>query len=250
MDIVEALGLSNEIVTSHTDCGTPLSAATLAAIKPTHVTRSIAQAPSAAAVVEKFIRLEKYCGELLRLNITDTQKTRLLSDQSFSGEYNFGRRESDLPAAIRAQMIALLLSLSGHSNMEFTMNRKGDILSFDIHWKHCPDDSNVSMSRSADLRDHLHALISSDPARGWRIGQAASLIGLTTRSLQRYLLAAGCSFTEILRDVRISKARVLLKDHSYTLAEIGYCCGYADQAHFQRDFRNVLQITPRKYRLT
>ena len=33
-----------------------------------------------------------------------------------------------------------------------------------------------------------------------------------------------------------------------SLAEIGYCCGYADQPHFQRDFRRALNMSPGEYR--
>jgi AraC-like DNA-binding protein len=33
-----------------------------------------------------------------------------------------------------------------------------------------------------------------------------------------------------------------------SIADIGYWCGYADQAHFQRDFRRAVNMTPGRYR--
>ena len=74
-------------------------------------------------------------------------------------------------------------------------------------------------------------------------------LGLTGRSLQRYLLAEKSTFSKVLRTARTNVARRLLEGKTHSLAEIGFCCGYADQAHFQREFRKVVQVTPRKYRL-
>ncbi len=251
MDIVTALGLSNQILAPEQlmACGKPLSAAALASIKPTNITRAIFQTPNAAAVIEKFIRLEKYCASPLRLNITGDQKSQLNLEQSFSGQYRFDKDTKTLAAPVRAQMIGLFLSRSGYSGMDFAMDCSNDVLSFHIGWKYAPKGIEAPTIQSSNLQDHVRHLFTTDPARGWRIKQVTHQLGLTSRSLQRYLFASDCSFSHILKEVRISRAKALLKTPGYTLAEIGYCCGYADQAHFQREFRNIVQVTPRKYRL-
>ena len=62
------------------------------------------------------------------------------------------------------------------------------------------------------------------------------------------LLAEGLSFSEVMRQTRMKEAARLLADPAVSLAETGYCCGYADQAHFQRDFRRAMGMTPTRFR--
>ena len=68
------------------------------------------------------------------------------------------------------------------------------------------------------------------------------------RSLQRQLGQAERTFSGVLRRARMREATRLLTGSSASLAEIGYCCGYADQPHFQRDFRRALNMSPGDYR--
>jgi AraC-like DNA-binding protein len=56
------------------------------------------------------------------------------------------------------------------------------------------------------------------------------------------------TFSTALRTARIDEAARLLREEAASLAEIGYCCGYADQPHFQRDFRRALNMSPGDYR--
>lgn len=101
---------------------------------------------------------------------------------------------------------------------------------------------------SADMADRLAGLLASDIGRSWKIGEAAGQMAVSTRSLQRHLAAGGRSFSSALRRERMRQATELLTGTETPLAEIGYCCGYADQAHFQRDFRRVTNMTPKRFR--
>lgn len=99
-----------------------------------------------------------------------------------------------------------------------------------------------------DLPDRLADLMAADAGRAWRIDSLAALVGLAPRTLQRRLTEAGWTFSALLRRARMRAASLLLSDPAVTLAEIGYCCGYADQAHFQRDFRRMTNMTPNAFR--
>jgi len=61
-------------------------------------------------------------------------------------------------------------------------------------------------------------------------------------------MAQGRTFSTVLRRARMRQATQLLTRSNVPLSEIGYCCGYADQAHFQRDFLRATNITPRVFR--
>ncbi|MFC4216917.1 helix-turn-helix transcriptional regulator [Pseudophaeobacter arcticus] len=101
----------------------------------------------------------------------------------------------------------------------------------------------------ACLSDRLAALFETDLGRSWKISDAARLLALSERSMQRHLGAEAHSHSSVLRRVRMKAATLYLVETDTSLAEIGYCCGYADQAHFQRDFLRTANVTPRQFRL-
>ena len=99
------------------------------------------------------------------------------------------------------------------------------------------------------LREVL-AVVSSDLLRRWRIDDVAAAIGLGTRVLQRELATEGWTFTAVSAQARQAEAARLLRETDDSLAEIGYLCGYADQAHFTRQFERDVGVTPGRYRLS
>ncbi len=87
-----------------------------------------------------------------------------------------------------------------------------------------------------------------DPAAAPRVADAAAALGLPLRTLQRRLAAAGLSFSALLGESRVRMAAALLARSTPTLAEIGFLCGYADQAHFTREFTRRAGLPPARYR--
>lgn len=49
---------------------------------------------------------------------------------------------------------------------------------------------------------------------------------------------------EYARIVRFQKSMWMLQNHCKDYTEIAYCCGYSDQSHFIRDFRQFSGVTP------
>lgn len=60
----------------------------------------------------------------------------------------------------------------------------------------------------------------------------------------------GLTFTQILQQVRIEKAQVLLHDTNMTIANIANEVGYENTEHFIRTFKNKMHMTPTEYRRT
>ncbi len=96
--------------------------------------------------------------------------------------------------------------------------------------------------------ENLNQLLGADLARVWRVEEAATVLGKSARSLQRDLNRSGHTFSSLVRRVRSLEACKLLVETDMSLANIGYCCGFADQSHFQRDFRRIINMTPLQYR--
>lgn len=72
--------------------------------------------------------------------------------------------------------------------------------------------------------------------------------GEAPRSLQRSLSRAGLTYTQLLGEARCRSASWWLMRTAAPVAEVGYVCGYADQPHFTRDFRNRVGMTPLRCR--
>ncbi|WP_406734692.1 helix-turn-helix domain-containing protein [Vibrio scophthalmi] len=79
------------------------------------------------------------------------------------------------------------------------------------------------------------------------IRNTATLMGLSTRSLQRYLNTHNAKFASVLQKVRVHRASHLLLENSLSFAEIGFVCGFSDQAHFNRLFKKWTGMSPKQY---
>ncbi|MBP6818621.1 MAG: helix-turn-helix transcriptional regulator [Ferrovibrio sp.] len=108
----------------------------------------------------------------------------------------------------------------------------------------------VSIPRDAaeGLIERLYALFDDDPFRQWNLSEVGRALGLSSRSLQRRLAEAGAGYAGIQRDARVKRAARAMLAGSATLAEIGYAAGFADQAHFTREFRRVTGMRPAEWR--
>lgn len=98
------------------------------------------------------------------------------------------------------------------------------------------------------LTERLYVLFDDDPVRHWPIAQAAAAMAMSSRQLQRQLRVSGASYSGILRDARVRRSARMMLETPAGLAEIGYAAGFADQAHFTREFRRILGASPAEWR--
>jgi AraC-like DNA-binding protein len=81
-----------------------------------------------------------------------------------------------------------------------------------------------------------------------RLDEASVKLGLSSRSLQRVLSGEGLSFTALQAEVRFRLAAWHLIQSRTPIAETGFVCGYADQAHMTREFSRRVGLPPLRYR--
>ncbi|MHA7901417.1 MAG: AraC family transcriptional regulator [Henriciella sp.] len=77
----------------------------------------------------------------------------------------------------------------------------------------------------------------------------ASELGIGSRTLQRRLSETGQSFQGVVDIARKDLAQRLLRETNYSLAEIAFLTGFAEQSGFTRAFKRWAGKTPRSYRL-
>ena len=147
----------------------------------------------------------------------------------------------------------LTLEVDGKTCKEAALADAGPLVdggeNFRIAWRGWkPSAAPPEPAGLAATGERLKALFSGDVARDWSLAEAARALAKSERSLQRELSNEDITFSTTLRGARVSEAARLLREDVASLAEIGYCCGYADQPHFQRDFRRALNMSPGEYR--
>ena len=100
---------------------------------------------------------------------------------------------------------------------------------------------------SAKVAQWLAQQLNTFAVETTKIDDAAHHLGVSARSLQRQLQAEGLRYVDVLGHVRTNMAASRLKG-STSLSEIGFVCGYTDQAHFCREFKRRVGMSPLQFR--
>jgi len=216
----------------------------------------LTMSPDPSVLAEKWMRLERYYHSSHRTQIDTSRPKR----------WTCKRMSTADPASLAENLLIVgvlygLLQKVGVEGCVLGVERQvvdaedfhelelqGDGSEFGLSWFSDRTPDQVGNADTGSVNDTLADLLASDIGRSWRLKDAARELAFSERSLQRHLGLSGRNFSSILRRARMREATHLLTETDTTLAEIGYCCGYADQAHFQRDFQRVTNMTPRTFR--
>ena len=82
-----------------------------------------------------------------------------------------------------------------------------------------------------------------------RISQVAGQVCMSPRTLQRRLSEGGYTFQTLVDEARRQLSTRLLAETDYSLSEVSFMAGFADQSALTRAFRRWEGQTPRSYRL-
>lgn len=103
-----------------------------------------------------------------------------------------------------------------------------------------PGWSRFAFAVGDQIARHLPELLSVDVA--------ALEMGMTRRTFQRTLTTEGTSYQQVLSEVRFRLAGWHLLQMDMPIAEVGFVCGYSDQAHLTREFNRRVGVPPARYR--
>jgi AraC-like DNA-binding protein len=99
-----------------------------------------------------------------------------------------------------------------------------------------------------DFATALRLLLTGYLDDGLNISDCASLVGMSSRTLQRRLSEHDTTFNELLDQTRFDSAKQLLQDRSVRVSDICYELGYENPANFTRAFRRWAGVTPSQHR--
>lgn len=95
----------------------------------------------------------------------------------------------------------------------------------------------------------LMRAIQHDLQRDWHVSEMAAVLGVSDAQLRRLTAQVlGATPRQLLCNVRLQSAAVLLRDPSMRVKEIQARVGISDASHFCRDFRERFGVSPTEYR--
>ncbi len=95
----------------------------------------------------------------------------------------------------------------------------------------------------------LHREIWSTPQKDWNVTDMAERIGISTSHFQKiYKKEFGLGCSKDIIHARIEKAKWLLLHTELRVQEIAAACGYHDNSHFMRQFKEKVGVSALQYR--
>ena len=104
-------------------------------------------------------------------------------------------------------------------------------------------------SGNASLPQKIRSLVSGEVCRNWRSPDIARHFAMSEATLRRQLAAAGTSLSELIIDVRLSRALELLQMTDLAVTQIALETGYASPSRFTARFKARFGLTPREIRV-
>jgi AraC-like DNA-binding protein len=105
--------------------------------------------------------------------------------------------------------------------------------------------------RAARLQEILAEIKARFADQAFSPGQVALKLGLSVRYVQNLIQQSGMSFTERVLELRLQKARTMLRDRRHDplrVSAIAALCGFNQVSHFNRCFRRRFGAAPSTFR--
>ncbi len=109
----------------------------------------------------------------------------------------------------------------------------------------------ASLTQDSNLELRVRRAVANVLSEGVpTVSSIASELAMSARTLQRRLSEQGHSFQSVVDRARKDLAQRLLAETDYSLAEVAFLTGFAEQSGFTRAFKRWAGQTPRSYRLS
>lgn len=117
------------------------------------------------------------------------------------------------------------------------------------HYSSSPAVAEAPEAFSSQDLSRIPSFIEGNVERGFSAGELAAWMGTTPARLSRRLRrSTGLSAWGFVQKHRIAMAKLLLRNHALTIADISAQLGYFDQSHFTKAFRAATGLTPGSFR--
>lgn len=172
-----------------------------------------------------------------------------LGKVEFHYKASFGATDPILSQLMRATKQMLLEGLYQDWRSEYLARAIGS----HILQRHCVLDGKesphadvqLSASQLRKVDEYMHSHLDQP----FTFGELAAYVGLSRTVLfQRFTRTLHLTPHQYRQNLRVAQAKALIKNGEMTLSEVARACGFSDQTHMNRIFRQQLGVTPGQYR--
>lgn len=95
----------------------------------------------------------------------------------------------------------------------------------------------------------VHQMLNDEWDRTFSLDELAAKAGVSATHISKYFPKYfQCTLGEYMRKLKVTRSLSIIKNNNTSLTKIAFACGFADQSHFIRNFRNETGFLPGKYR--
>jgi AraC family transcriptional regulator len=95
----------------------------------------------------------------------------------------------------------------------------------------------------------IKELLHDEHCKSLSLEALAKNLGIHPVHLSRYFPKHfHCGLGEYIRKLRVEKSLALLSNKNFSLTAISFECGFSDQSHFNRCFKDIMGVTPLTYK--
>jgi AraC-like DNA-binding protein len=223
---------------------------------------ALALARDIADLMQRWQRLERFVHSRHRVVVTDSSSNSMTLRHISLIQGEPPTKAEDilifgLLAALAEHISITDLKVKVHGNNQWLRVNQvwqrtdwpTDVSQWEFHWSA----NRVTAMQYASVThgnwiDETNNLLRLDPGRSWTVAALARDMKTSARTMQRRLRTVGKSFNDMLTHARAARAAELLVTTPMPIGEIGYVCGFSDQAHFTRRFKRTTALTPMLFR--
>lgn len=105
-----------------------------------------------------------------------------------------------------------------------------------------------AMLNPADRFEQIQHFIRANYHSALSVDDVAQHVHMHKASFCRFFKRfTGQTFTAYLNELRVNRACKLLREGTYTIAHVGFACGFNSTSHFYRQFKRLTGTTPKRY---
>ncbi|MBC7891699.1 MAG: AraC family transcriptional regulator [Sphingobacteriaceae bacterium] len=114
-----------------------------------------------------------------------------------------------------------------------------------------PDYSNTMKPSETKRMQVVHSFVMENFRETISLNEVADQVGMSPSAFSRYFkLHANKTFSEFITEIRVGQACKLLIEDNLNVTQISYDCGFQTQSNFNRQFKQVTNLTPSQYKKT
>lgn len=189
-------------------------------------------------------KIQTLAARMKRSRIPRKECRRIFTECAYNAASSFHRAGGTMKGLEESSGCDMMKNLQSLESIEDAISWFRDFKkAADIYIKDC-----VSRQKRSEIEEAMY-FIHENYSLSLSLADVAEKAGLSTAYFSTvFKKENGDSFVEYLTELRVERAKELLRDRQVCIYEVGEKVGYPDPNYFSKIFRKVTGLSPEKYR--